>query len=104
MATCPAGLMYARWTDGITLTRGAGTAGVRGTPPTSTAGAGDTNTVTMTKSGNDLLIADTTATISPLAGCTTVTANSVNCGSPTNITVDLGDQNDTLTMPTNNNF
>src|SRR5947207_15663979 len=72
----------------------AGSASVSGTTITFTAGGGETNTVAMTKSGSDLLITDTTATISAGTGCTTVTANSVTCGNPTNITVDLGDQSD----------
>ncbi|MEV7614706.1 hypothetical protein [Streptomyces sp. NPDC089799] len=68
-----------------------------------TALPGETNTVTFSSNASGFFVNDSTATLLPGAGCTTVDTHTVRCGAATGvsrISAVLGDQNDVATNDT----
>ncbi len=61
---------------------------------------GETNDLTVSRSGANYVFTDTGSAITPMAGCTTLTANSVTCDGTEvgGIKVYAGDMNDTVTV------
>jgi hypothetical protein len=80
----------------------AGTASVTGGTLSYVAAPGETNTVTVTQSGNSFTIADTTATITSDAGCLGTGSETIcTDASPIqSVKVDLRDANDVVTLST----
>jgi Ca2+-binding RTX toxin-like protein len=64
------------------------------------AAAGETNTLTVTRSGANYILTDPGATITPLGGCAAVNANTVSCAAAlvTDFDVRLNDLNDSATL------
>ncbi len=62
--------------------------------------AGETNTLTVTRSGANYILTDPGATITPLGGCAAVNANTVSCAAApvTDFDLDVGDLNDSATL------
>ena len=62
--------------------------------------AGETNTLTVTRSGANYILTDPGATITPLGGCAAVNANTVSCAAAlvTDFDVRLNDLNDSATL------
>lgn len=64
------------------------------------ATAGETNNVTVGRAGNNYVFSDTGSTITPMTGCTALSANSVSCDGTEvgGIKVYAGDKDDTVTV------
>src|SRR5687767_131157 len=67
---------------------------------TFTAAAGETNTLTVSRTGTTFTLSDSTAPVSPLGGCAAAGANAVTCTSATvtSIQINLNDMDDTATI------